>query len=170
MYIDPLIKNPLCIPQKCSRRIRVASPILNCEKSLEVAMILSKLHSGEKFNLESEEIGSEVKAKRMQGGTGDFDEDWFEPKPSQEKGFEMFYQRMAAAETGFKIEPASTLQCVWSRQCGESGGIVEKRMKATTKSRTGKWSTEEEEYTRALVYHFRSGSLKISPGKINCMF
>jgi len=154
-------------------REEAASPC--CAQSLEVAMILSNLHSGEQF----EPKMSPPKATRITGGSGDYDEDWYEDSScdlhaSKSIGDSLDNRHYLVpqstspprsklpklnpiAVTAQQMMPLRDLQGI---DDDDDEGAGQRKSSV----RTGKWSIEEEQFARALVSHFRSGSLNIPPG------
>lgn len=151
-------------------REEAASPC--CAQSLEVAMILSNLHSGEQF----EPKMSPPKATRITGGSGEYDEDWYEDSScdlhaskgignSLDNRHYLVPQSTSPPRAKLpKLNP--TVNAQQMLPLSDLKGVDDDEGSGQRKSsvRTGKWSIEEEQFARALVSHFRSGSLNIPPG------
>lgn len=147
-----------------------ASPC--CAQSLEVAMILSNLHSGEQFDPKEDP----PKATRMTGGSGEYDEDWYEDSSCDlttgkniGDSFDYSHDRVPqftsplCAKMPKFTSPTSAQQMIPLHDLQDGHGNEGSGQRKGS-IRTGKWSLEEEQFVRALVSHFRSGSLNIPPG------
>ena len=151
--------------RKCGlRRVR--------KRDLEVAMILSNLHTGEQPDPKTC-LPRSKGIMRIIGESGDYDEDWYKDPSRDLSGScnssdncnNLFPQSANSLqnEKKLKFESTVTVQRMVtpprSLQDVNNGSAQHK-----STMRTGKWSIDEEQFARALVSHFRSGSLNISPG------
>jgi len=160
--------------RKCGlRRVRkcekMSSPC--CAQSLEVAMILSNLHSVEQPD-PKKCLPREKGIMRIIGGSGDYDEDWYEDPSRDLSG------SCNSSDNCSNLFPQSANSLQYEKKMNFESTVIVQRMLTPPRSlqdvnngsaqqkstmRTGKWSIDEEQFARALVSHFRSGSLNISP-------